>query len=188
MKWELRCSRLVYSYPVEATGCYVYWTSSHTTYSTRTAVISTLTACNITHSNIHIMLISQSYFLFTWTHQKNTINGAMTMRNIGVRAEHMSSTFSVYQKVRIHMSILSGMWESIVSTSLLKRFSNRPVGVLSKKACGACKTLSSMLRCMRLAASSILWIRHNRQLTNNSTPVRRGKGSVADVQWNVSFA
>lgn len=62
------------------------------------------------------------------------------MRNIGVRAEHMSSTFSVYQKVRIHMSIFSGMWESIASMSLLKRFNNRPVGVLSKKACGARKT------------------------------------------------
>lgn len=142
-----------------------------------------------THSNIHIMLISQSYFLFTWTHQKNTNNGAMTMRNIGVRAEHMSSTFSVYQKVRIHMSILSGMWKSIVSTSLLKRFSNRPVGVLSKKACGACKTLWSMLWCMRLAASSILWIRHNRQLTNNSTPVRRGEGVSCrcPMKWQFAF-
>lgn len=114
----------------------------------------------------------------------------MTMRNIGVRAEHMSSTFSVYQKVRIHMSILSGIWESIASTSLLKRFSNRPVGVLSKKACGACKTLWSMLRCMRLAASSILWIRHNRQLTNNSTPVRRGEGVSCwwPMKWKVPLS
>lgn len=78
------------------------------------------------------------------------------MRNIGVRAEHTSSTFSVYQKVRIHMSILSGMWESIVSTSLLKRFRTRPVGVLSKKACGARRTLWSMLQCIYLAARSIL--------------------------------
>lgn len=112
------------------------------------------------------------------------------MRNMGVRAEHMSSTFSVYQKVRIHMSILSGIWESIVSTSLLKRFSNRPEGVLSKKACGACKTLWSMLRCMRLAASSILWVRHNRQLTNNSTPVRRGEGVSCwwPMKWQASLS
>lgn len=95
------------------------------------------------------------------------------MRNIGVRAEHMSSTFSVYQKVRIHMSILSGMWESIASTSLLKRFSNRPVGVLSKKVCGARRTPWSMLPCMNLAARSILWARHSRQLTNNSAPAGR---------------
>lgn len=112
------------------------------------------------------------------------------MRNIGVRAEHMSSTFSVYQKVRIHMSILSGIWESIASTSLLKRFSNRPVGVRSKKVCGACKTLWSKLRCMRLAASSILWIRHNRQLTNNSTPVRRGEGVSCwwPMKWQVPLS
>lgn len=87
-----------------------------------------------------LVMSQQTRFLFTWTHQQNTINGTMTMTNIGVRAEHMSSTFSVYQKVRIHMSILSGMWESIASTSLLKRFSNRPVGVLSKKVCGARRT------------------------------------------------
>lgn len=78
------------------------------------------------------------------------------MRNIGVRAEHMSSTVSVYQKVRIHMSILSGIWESIASTSLLKRFSNRPVGVLSKKDCGARSTPCSSLQCMSWAARSIL--------------------------------
>lgn len=118
------------------------------------------------------------------------------MRNIGVRAEHMSSTFSVYQKVRIHMSILSGMWASIASTSLLKRFSNRPVGVLSKKACGARRTPWSMLRCKSLAARSILWARHNRQIANNSKPARRGRGTtpvlnrlgpVPNVQWNDSF-
>lgn len=57
----------------------------------------------------------------------------------------MSSTFSVYQKVRIHMSILSGMRESIASMSLLKRFSNRPEGVLWKKAWGARSTPCSML-------------------------------------------
>lgn len=100
------------------------------------------------------------------------------MTNIGVRAEHMSSTFSVYQKVRIHMSILSGMWESIASTSLLKRFSNRPVGVLSKKVCGARRTPWSMLPCMNLAARSILWARHSRQLTNNSAPAGREEVQV----------
>lgn len=78
------------------------------------------------------------------------------MRNIGVRAEHTSSTFTVYQKVRIQISILSGMRESIVSTSLLKRFKTRPEGVASKKACGALRMAWSMWRCVAWAAFSML--------------------------------
>ena len=66
------------------------------------------------------------------------------MRIRGVRAEHMISTFTVYQKVRIQISILSGRSVSIVSTSLPKRFRSLPVGVRSKKDCGARSTPWSM--------------------------------------------
>lgn len=68
------------------------------------------------------------------------------MKNIGVRAEHMTSTVKVYQKVRIQISIFSGMRESIVSTSLPKRFNMRPDGLDSKKICGALRTALSMWR------------------------------------------
>lgn len=78
------------------------------------------------------------------------------MRNIGVRAEHTSSTLTVYQKVRIQISILFGMRESIVSTSLLKRFNKRPDGVASKKACGALRMAWSMVRWVAWAAFSML--------------------------------
>lgn len=78
------------------------------------------------------------------------------MRNIGVRTEHTISTLTVYQKVRIQISILSGKTESIVSTSLLKRFKTRPEGVDSKKAWGALKMAWSMLRWVEWAAFSML--------------------------------
>lgn len=77
------------------------------------------------------------------------------MKNIGVRAEHMTSTVTVYQKVRIQISIFSGMRQSIVSTSLPKRFNKRPDGLASKKACGALRTAPSMWRWVKWAAFSI---------------------------------